>query len=39
MLLGVVLIVLVLALPGGIVGALVKLGARIRAGKRKEGPT
>jgi branched-chain amino acid transport system permease protein len=39
MLLGIVLIVLVLALPGGIVGALAKLGARLRTGKRKEGPT
>ncbi len=35
-LLGLVLIVLVLALPGGIVGALTKIAARIRFGKREK---
>lgn len=37
MFLGVVLIALVLALPGGIVGALTKLSGRILAGQRREG--
>jgi branched-chain amino acid transport system permease protein len=35
MFLGVVLIVLVLALPGGIVGTLTRLAARIKAGKKR----
>lgn len=36
MFLGVVLIALVLALPGGIVGTITRLSARIRFGKRRE---